>query len=59
MAQDQNGPMENTKKATPPAAKAVRELREGISRSREAFDMINSVVSFSRWVFRCGRKKQK
>jgi hypothetical protein len=51
--------MENTKKATPPPAKAVRELREGISRSREAFDMINSVVSFSRWVFRGGRKKQK
>jgi hypothetical protein len=59
MMQEQNGPMENTKKPTPPAAKDARELCDGISRSRETFEMISSVVSFFRWVFRGGRKKQK
>jgi hypothetical protein len=59
MVQGQNGPMENTKRPTPPVAKAARELREGISRGRESFEMISSVVGFSRWVSRGGRKKQK
>ncbi|KAF3329234.1 hypothetical protein FCM35_KLT06312 [Carex littledalei] len=59
MVQGQNGPMENTKRPTPPVAKAARELREGISKGRDTFEMISSVVGFSRWVFRGGRKKQK
>ncbi|KAJ3700534.1 hypothetical protein LUZ61_004239 [Rhynchospora tenuis] len=61
MTQGQNGPMENTKRPTPPVAKAARELREGISRGRETFELIGSVIGFSRWAFGRGggRKKQK
>ncbi|KAJ1696185.1 hypothetical protein LUZ63_004697 [Rhynchospora breviuscula] len=61
MVQGQNGPIENTKRPTPPVAKAARELREGISRGRETFELIGNVIGFSRWAFGRGggRKKQK